>query len=154
MSELIKLRPEVQRFAELMEIRLRENEHKSGWNTTPPERLFLRAVEEMGEAAHVIHENGCQHEVQTELSDVANFLMFICFVSGCLTEDAISEFASGNSDEDYGDGNIEISLPDCNNPFDLILITGGETIKRKFTQEEFIETINSAVSSAEEEDNA
>ena len=32
MTGAITLRPEVQRFAELMEVKLRENDHKGGWD--------------------------------------------------------------------------------------------------------------------------
>jgi hypothetical protein len=44
-----ELRPEVQAFAQLMEQKLRANDHKGGWKKEPPHFLVARACEEMAE---------------------------------------------------------------------------------------------------------
>lgn len=156
MSDKITLRPEVKKFAELMEVQLRRNDHKSGWKKCKRETLFLRATEEFGEFAGALERQETRHEIMSEGADVANFLMMILDVTNCLGDDELSDFISHWTDEDVDiEGtNIEINLTECNNPFTLKLITEGEVIERKFQQFEFVETINSAISSAEDEDNA
>lgn len=46
-------RPEVEKFADLMEERLRVNDHKGGWNECAPHWLLMRMLEE---AAEVLQE--------------------------------------------------------------------------------------------------
>lgn len=49
MSTRLKLRESVRRFAEQMELKLRANEHKGGWQNDLPEDLIDRIEEEIAE---------------------------------------------------------------------------------------------------------
>jgi hypothetical protein len=77
------LRPCVQKFAELMEIKLRENDHKGGWSTVPDKRLFELLLEECSELAteldqaHWKSSSPARLHVMREAADVANFAMMI-----------------------------------------------------------------------------
>jgi hypothetical protein len=75
------------RFAQLMEKKLRANDHKDGWEDCPDEslmRMLRDEVEELEEALHI----SCPHcgremkpafgeNVLSETADVANFAMMI-----------------------------------------------------------------------------
>ena len=76
----LKLRPEVQWFAEQMEIQLRANDHKGGWQTTDQLDLLHRIRQEATELKQallpeVFGETG--KDVISEAADVANFAMMI-----------------------------------------------------------------------------
>lgn len=88
MTQEIKLRPEVQAFAELMEMKLRKNDHKPGWLNDHPKALFNRIYDEMKELSEAIDnfplggegKFGAQDQtmkVANEAADVANFAMMI-----------------------------------------------------------------------------
>jgi hypothetical protein len=89
-------RPEVRAFADLMEAKLRENDHKGGWANGHPCHLFDRLKEEAGELGLVIYHGvpSARRErltvppdplkVGREAADVANFAMMIADVCGAL----------------------------------------------------------------------
>lgn len=89
---LAECRPEVQRFALLMEQKLRENDHKGGWQRDRWRDLSRRLDEEHGELRAVAA--GCsadasaerRGEVAREAADVANFAMMIADVLGGLDD--------------------------------------------------------------------
>jgi NTP pyrophosphatase (non-canonical NTP hydrolase) len=85
----IVLRPSLQRFAELMEKTLRENDHKGGWENMSTSSIMRRIDEELGELkdARIIMEHAaftrsttfaarCR-QVAKEAADVANFAMML-----------------------------------------------------------------------------
>ncbi len=72
------MRSSVATFAGMMEARLRENDHKGGWDRESDSRLFARLVEEVGELAASIAEHG--KPSATECVDVANFAMMLCLI--------------------------------------------------------------------------
>ena len=81
MSE-IELRPEVQWFAEQMELKLRENDWKGGWNGMTAQALFERLKDEVEELALNVypHENPAYfsfHGIVKGSVDVANFAMMM-----------------------------------------------------------------------------
>lgn len=92
----MNLRPEVQRFAELMELQLRANDHKPGWKNDTARSLFRRLSEdeiaELGAAISVRLTTGDATGVAKEAADVANFAMMIADVCGAL--DVIVELRS------------------------------------------------------------
>lgn len=69
-------RPQVTWFAELMEERLKENDHKGGWDRESLWVLYRRLLEEAGEVAEVMSGHGNSNLLK-ELADVANFAMMI-----------------------------------------------------------------------------
>ena len=80
----LQLRPEVRRFAEEIERKLRENDHKGGWSNEFPQWLLARAQEELNElddAVDAIRANGISEErtahVRAEAVDVVNFVMMV-----------------------------------------------------------------------------
>lgn len=79
----MNLRPEVQRFAELMELRLRANDHKPGWKQDILPALFRRLQQEAAELDGAI-DFGTADEIAREAADVANFAMMIADVCGAL----------------------------------------------------------------------
>lgn len=85
------LRPEVQRFATLMEDALRRNNHKGGWHDDQPEELLLRAYEELGELhrevlrrARADEPGTWRRRIAREAADVANFALMVADVCGAL----------------------------------------------------------------------
>lgn len=76
----LELRPEVARFAQLMERRLRANDHKGGWRGDTPHALLRRLREETDELYLAI----TAEDVGNEAADVANFAMMIADVCGAL----------------------------------------------------------------------
>lgn len=90
----VALRPVVQRFAEVMEAKLRENDHKGGWEEDSPSDLFARLMEESNELERsfepvagcvpVVHDAALASKVAREAADVANFAMMIADVCGGL----------------------------------------------------------------------
>ena len=85
------LRPEVQIFAEAMERKLRENDHKGGWDDMPSRWLRGRLAGEVREleaaiAAYIDKIDICNREqdlsksrqaILSECADIANFAMMI-----------------------------------------------------------------------------
>lgn len=72
----IRLRPELRRFAEMMELKLRKNDHKGGWLMDDERDLLIRMVEEQGELAKEV-DRGSPERAAAEAVDVANFAMMI-----------------------------------------------------------------------------
>ncbi len=74
-----EMRDVVKWFARAMEQRLKENDHKGGWERCTDEYLFRRLVEEVGELSIAIHDTSSEREelVLKEAADVANFTMMI-----------------------------------------------------------------------------
>ena len=77
----IKLRPEVRRFAEQMELKLRENDHKGGWNDCHIYWLVQRIGDEQKELIDaVLFKTDDVHAIIRECADVANFAMMVADV--------------------------------------------------------------------------
>lgn len=82
-SELIGIRESVLKFAELMELRLKENDEKGGWSENDIWHLYERLCEEKDELFEAILkiERSCLHsgiiDVRVEAADTANFAMMI-----------------------------------------------------------------------------
>lgn len=88
-------RTEVVAFAGLMEAKLRENDHKPGWQTDLPQTLYSRLEDECQELAmrlgafgqHLLTDSttqGMLDQIGSEAADVANFAMMIADVCGAL----------------------------------------------------------------------
>ena len=74
----IELRPEVQWFAEQMELRLRANDHKGGWLDEDNLWLWTRIGEEWQELHDALHMRPRNHQaVIREAVDVSNFAMMV-----------------------------------------------------------------------------
>lgn len=77
------IRPSVQWFAEHMEQKLRENDHKGGWCRDDPRQLFMGLGDERYEllcaiAEHFESDNAATRQaVIAECADVANFALMI-----------------------------------------------------------------------------
>jgi NTP pyrophosphatase (non-canonical NTP hydrolase) len=86
----IRVRPEVARFAELMEQKLRANDHKGHWRGSSLSYLIARLREECGELIDAVlyEEDSTPGHITEEAADVANFAMFIADVAGALDVDA------------------------------------------------------------------
>jgi hypothetical protein len=70
------MRAELYDFAELMESKLKKNDHKKGWKELPIEalrRLMMIEVQEF----EVAREFFGVREAQNELVDIANFAMML-----------------------------------------------------------------------------
>lgn len=82
-----KLRPEVAKFARLMEAKLKENDHKGGWKHCDVGWLLMRLGEEFDELIKALYpkEERIPNVVASEAADVANFAMMIADVVGGLT---------------------------------------------------------------------
>lgn len=86
----MNLRPEVQRFAEAMEIQLRANDHKHGWKNDTPQELLQRLIEETDELREECKGPPVRwipFFILKEAVDVANFAMMISDVCGGLSID-------------------------------------------------------------------
>lgn len=85
----IRVRPEVAKYAELMEQKLRANDHKGHWRESSLSYLIARLREECGELIDaVLYEEGSTPDhITEEAADVANFAMFIADVAGGLRLD-------------------------------------------------------------------
>lgn len=93
MSTQLELRPRVAAFAQAMERKLRDNDHKRGWVDDWPTDLMCRLQEEVDELQEVVerYENDTypasverKEEVLAEAADVANFAMMVADVCGVL----------------------------------------------------------------------
>jgi len=98
MSRPVTLRPEVARFAQLMERVLRDNDHKGGWKDMEAADLLKRLRDETKELAQAIESQAvrcgcrsadeCRHglfaagstDIVREAVDVANFAMMVADV--------------------------------------------------------------------------
>lgn len=89
------VRSEVMQFAELMELALRDNDHKPGWRDDTARDLLRRASEELEELRDAIGRRGVApstpSQIAREAADVANFCMMIADVTGGL-RNAIATF--------------------------------------------------------------
>ena len=63
-------------FSEYMEIKLRENDWKGGWEGKSTIWMFKHLLEEAGELAEALTE-GSPEEIIREAADVGNFAMMI-----------------------------------------------------------------------------
>ena len=72
----VRLRPEVRRFAERMELKLREHDDDrgNGWRQMFDEDIRERLDDELVELFAVWYD---REERKVEAADVANFLMFL-----------------------------------------------------------------------------
>jgi NTP pyrophosphatase (non-canonical NTP hydrolase) len=85
----LRLRPEVLAFAQIMEQKLRANDHKGGWKSDAPGPLFDRMLEEVNEAWQAMLKwprdtKAYRDSLAGELADVANFAMMVADQNGCL----------------------------------------------------------------------
>jgi len=71
-----RMRAEVERFADVMEERLKENDHKGGWLTCSSEYLLRRLREEVDELETALTEDS-NDDLIAEAADIANFAMMI-----------------------------------------------------------------------------
>lgn len=79
-DQKVVLRPELRQFAEALELRLRENDHKSGWDQMSPDQCLRRAhveMHELDEAAYSRKSGQPIEPVLHEVEDTANFLFFL-----------------------------------------------------------------------------
>jgi hypothetical protein len=90
-SMTIVLRSEVQAFAEAMELKLIENDHKGGWKNESPSWLIGRLhgeLKELVDAYNVRKTDPNSFEKRMalfgECVDVANFALFVADACGCL----------------------------------------------------------------------
>jgi hypothetical protein len=102
---MLELRPEVAAFAQLMEAKLRENDHKGGWQHDGTDALLKRLREEADELQYVTETSGAwcsapprsvlnteeRIRVAREAADVANFAMMIADVCGGLADNLRAE---------------------------------------------------------------
>ena len=84
----VKLRPEVQWFAERMEVKVRSNDWKGCWQNMTPTEILARIREDTDELEDVLR--GGAVNVMLEAVDVANFAMMLADVvwadeAGCGT---------------------------------------------------------------------
>jgi hypothetical protein len=70
----LDVRPEVARFALLMEAKLRANDHKRPWRHCPLQYLSMRLTQERKELAEAI---ATKTGVGEECADIANFAMMV-----------------------------------------------------------------------------
>lgn len=71
------IRAELVWFAEEMEKKLRENDHKGGWDGCDPWGLIVRTYEELGELCDAYTSGEDPDTVIREAADVANFAMMV-----------------------------------------------------------------------------
>ena len=71
------LRPEVMEFAKAMEVVLKANDHKGGWEDSTYDYLDARLVEEVGEYFGSVASGDKVSKARKELVDIANFCMFL-----------------------------------------------------------------------------
>jgi len=71
------VRSDVVKFSFEMESKLRENDHKGGWEDCDPLELFDRLLEEKNELYDALLKPGNPEHVIKECADVANFAMMI-----------------------------------------------------------------------------
>ena len=86
----VHIRPEVMRFAEAMENKLRANGSKGyyGWKDMTPLELLSRVEDELTELKK-LKADAPDSVMLGEAADVANFLMMLCDVCGLLKSDKL-----------------------------------------------------------------
>ena len=77
--EGIYIRHSLVRFVKQMELKLRENDHKGGWENSSTEYLFDSLCEEVDELQGELSEinDPSDERVKGECLDVANFAMML-----------------------------------------------------------------------------
>jgi len=77
--EGIYIRHSLVQFVKEMELKLRENDHKGGWENSSTEYLFDSLSQEVEELQEELTEinNPCDERVKRECLDVANFAMML-----------------------------------------------------------------------------
>jgi NTP pyrophosphatase (non-canonical NTP hydrolase) len=95
-----RYRPAVQWFAEQMERKLRENDHKGGWENENIYWLWERLREESKELIYAVNLTRDLHadpeNIVRESADVANFAMMIADVARRMKESVSEEQVYGN----------------------------------------------------------
>ncbi|MEF2243988.1 hypothetical protein [Paenibacillus sp. IITD108] len=76
-----QIRETVQWFAEQMEMKLRENDHKGGWEECSLDWLYSRLCQETKELWRSIDHPSTYNMVALEAADVANFAMMIADIA-------------------------------------------------------------------------
>lgn len=123
---LLDVRPEVLAFAIVMEAKLRENDHKGGWQGMTPGQLIVRIREETDELADLFladyYKSGGtpdRRKLNGEAADIANFAMFAADIFGALQTGRINDELSriraalGDLHRDY-----KCSEPECEGTVD------------------------------------
>ncbi len=84
----MKLRREIQLFAEAMERKLRDNDYKGDWNGCTEDYLMKRVIQELGELINCHYDSDLAKDLVylDESADVANFLMMLCDIRGHLQD--------------------------------------------------------------------
>jgi hypothetical protein len=98
----IELRPVVLWFAQQMELRLRENDHKGGWHEMDPSNLVMRAQDELSELEDAVDEHPMDDDDPEnadanaacirEAADIANMVLMVA-----------DHFRDGGPSEDQGE---------------------------------------------------
>lgn len=73
---IIKTRQAITNFSKIMEKKLKDNDHKEGWNTCNNQYLLSRMFEECFELQDAITSKN-SNNICYEAADVANFAMMI-----------------------------------------------------------------------------
>ena len=81
----MEARTEVKVFSEIMEQKLKENDHKIHWSNFPPEELLVQLKEEVEELEFQLWKQTStdaeakeqEIKLQRECADIANFAMMI-----------------------------------------------------------------------------
>lgn len=75
----MELRYCVKKFAETMEKKLRQNDHKGGWNNEEHDFLWSKLVEEISEFRMQCYKRSKKNDkkILNEAADVANIIMMI-----------------------------------------------------------------------------
>lgn len=72
------MREEIWRFAEAMEQKLQENDHKTSWKYHGVDYFMRRILEELEELEQALKSRHPSKEyIKREAADIANFAMFI-----------------------------------------------------------------------------
>jgi NTP pyrophosphatase (non-canonical NTP hydrolase) len=83
-KQLASLRPEVAAFALAMEDKLRQNDHKGGWDDCSKQYMAMRLTQEREELRDAIARGAPPEEILKEAADVANFAMMVADLVGGL----------------------------------------------------------------------
>jgi NTP pyrophosphatase (non-canonical NTP hydrolase) len=109
LKALKRLRPQVLRFAIAMEKKLRENDHKGGWEDCENDYLFGRLKEETEELLEAVECSFdiSSKEVLSEAADVANFALMIAdnYRKNKALDDEVGRIAAARQQE------AELDLP-------------------------------------------
>jgi hypothetical protein len=86
-----------------MEMQLRANDHKGGWENMSAVALIGRARQELSELYEetLTHECGTGAHVLEEAADVANFCMMVADVCGVLLPTIIADETGKESDTSH-----------------------------------------------------